>query len=112
MFALDQEAVDEAMIELDGTPNKARLGANAVLGVSLATAHAAAAHRLIPLYVHLRNDSSPVLPVPMFNILNGGSHARNSTDFQEFIVMPVGAETYSHALRIGQRGLPCPQVPA
>ena len=101
MSALDQEAVDEAMIELDGTPNKDRLGANAVLGVSLATAHAAAAHRLIPLYVHLRNDSSPLLPVPMFNILNGGSHARNSTDFQEFIVMPVGAETYSHALRIG-----------
>ncbi len=101
MSALDQEAVDEAMIELDGTPNKARLGANAVLGVSLATAHAAAAHRLIPLYVHLRNDSSLLLPVPMFNILNGGSHAQNSTDFQEFIVMPVGAETYSHALRIG-----------
>ena len=101
MSALDQETVDQAMIELDGTPNKAKLGANAVLGVSLATAHAAAAHRLVPLYVYLRNDSAPVLPVPMLNILNGGRHAGNSTDFQEFIIMPVGAETFSHALRMG-----------
>lgn len=101
MPVLDQEAIDEAMIELDGTPNKAKLGANAILGVSLATAHAAAAHRLLPLHVYLSSGASPVLPVPMLNILNGGRHAENSTDFQEFIIMPVGAKTFSHALQMG-----------
>ncbi|MFQ5933467.1 MAG: phosphopyruvate hydratase [Dehalococcoidia bacterium] len=101
MSVLDQETIDEAMIEADGTPNKSRLGANAILGVSLAVAHAAAGSQNKPLYAHLGDGTTPVLPVPMFNILNGGKHAANSTDFQEFMVVPAGAASFSEALRIG-----------
>ena len=96
----DQQGIDEALVELDGTPNKSRLGANAILGVSLAVAHAAAASAELPLYRYLaKGGREPLLPVPMFNILNGGQHARDSTDFQEFMVMPVGAPTYREGLR-------------
>jgi enolase len=98
---LDQVGIDEAMIDLDGTPNKARLGANAILGASLACAHAAAASAGVPLYRHLGGASATTLPVPFFNILNGGKHAVDSTDFQEFMVAPVGAATYTEALRAG-----------
>ena len=101
MSALDQAALDAALIELDGTPDKSRLGANAILGVSLAAAHAAADHRSLPLYRSLDTGAGPLLPVPMFNILNGGQHAANSTDFQEFMVVPLGADSFSHALRMG-----------
>ena len=101
MSALDQAALDAALIEMDGTPDKSRLGANAILGVSLAAAHAAADHRSLPLYRSLDTGAGPLLPVPMFNILNGGQHAANSTDFQEFMVVPLGAESFSHALRMG-----------
>ncbi len=101
MSALDQPALDAALIDLDGTLGKSRLGANAMLGVSLAAAHAAAAHTSLPLYRYLDAGSEPLLPVPMFNILNGGQHAANSTDFQEFMVVPLGAESFSHALRMG-----------
>ena len=101
MSALDQAALDAALIELDGTPDKSRLGANAILGVSLAAAHATADHRSLPLYRSLDTGAGPLLPVPMFNILNGGQHAANSTDFQEFMVVPLGAESFSHALRMG-----------
>jgi enolase len=97
--ALDQRAVDRRMVALDGTPNKARLGANAVLGVSLATAHAAAAALGLPLYRYLGGVDAHRLPVPMFNILNGGKHASDSTDFQEFMVMPLGAPSYAEGLR-------------
>jgi enolase len=99
--AADQAAVDELLIELDGTPNKAKLGANAILGVSLACAHAAAASYNLPLYRYLGGAGQRTLPVPMFNILNGGKHALDSTDFQEFMVMPTGAPTFSEALRTG-----------
>jgi enolase 1/2/3 len=99
MDALDQEAVDHRLVELDGTPNKERLGANATLGASLAVAHAAAASTAQPLYRYLGSEEANLLPVPMFNILNGGKHAVDSTDFQEFMVMPVGAKTYSEGLR-------------
>lgn len=99
--ALDQVSIDRSMIDLDGTPNKARLGANALLGVSLATAHAAAAAVGLPLYRYLGGPSARTLPVPMFNILNGGKHAASSTDFQEFMVMPTGAASFSEALRMG-----------
>ncbi len=102
--ARDQEAIDHAMLELDGTENKSRLGANAILGVSLACAHAAAAGGQVPLFRHLGrvygNDRF-VLPVPQFNILNGGAHADNSIDFQEFMVLPVGAPNFPEALRFG-----------
>jgi enolase len=101
MDAADQRAVDQALIELDGTPNKRNLGANATLGVSLATAHAAANAAGQPLYRWLAGGRSPSLPVPMFNILNGGKHAVDSTDFQEFMVAPVGAATFAEALRAG-----------
>ena len=101
MSALEQAAVDEAMIALDGTPNKGRLGANAILGVSLAVAYAAAQHLGVPLYRYLGGEKAKILPVPMFNILNGGRHARGSTDFQEFMVMPVGARNFAHALQMG-----------
>ncbi len=97
----DQEGLDRALIELDGTPNKSRLGANAILGVSLATAQAAAAEAGLPLYRHLGGEQAVVLPVPMMNVLNGGSHADNSVDFQEFMVVPVGAPSFSEALRMG-----------
>ncbi|MBA2382615.1 MAG: phosphopyruvate hydratase [Chloroflexi bacterium] len=101
MDAADQAGVDGLLIELDGTPNKGALGANAILGVSLACAHAAAAAHDEPLYRYLGGVGARVLPVPMFNILNGGRHATDSTDFQEFMVMPVGLATYGEALRAG-----------
>jgi enolase len=102
MEALDQRGVDEAMITLDGTPNKAKLGANAILGASLATAKAAAESVRLPLYRYLGGTHAHVLPVPMLNILNGGAHtAWQSTDFQEFMVMPVGAKTFAEGLRWG-----------
>ncbi len=99
--ALDQIAIDEYMIELDGTENKGRLGANAILSVSLAVAKAAADELEIPLYRYLGGVGARTLPVPMMNILNGGKHAANSTDFQEFMVMPVGAPTFAEGLRWG-----------
>jgi enolase 1/2/3 len=99
--AADQPAIDALLIELDGTPNKARLGANAILGASLACAHAAAASYGLPLYRYLGGANARTLPVPQFNILNGGKHALDSTDFQEFMVMPVGAASFSEALRAG-----------
>ncbi|MEN9755214.1 MAG: hypothetical protein RLZ07_1596 [Pseudomonadota bacterium] len=97
----DQIAVDEAMIALDGTPNKARLGANAILGVSLAVAKAAADASTLPLYRYVGGTSARVLPVPMMNIVNGGAHADNPIDFQEFMIMPVGAPSFSEGLRMG-----------
>jgi enolase len=99
--AIDQIGIDETMIEIDGTANKSRLGANAILGVSLAVAHAAAAGQQMPLYRYLGGVSARTLPVPMMNIMNGGKHAAGSTDLQEFMVMPVGAATYSEGLRWG-----------
>ena len=99
--ASDQAGIDDLLIELDGTPDKGRLGANAILGVSLACAHAAAASYDLPLYRYLGGVGARMLPVPMFNILNGGRHAQDSTDFQEFMVMPVGLPTYGEALRAG-----------
>ncbi|RVU17738.1 phosphopyruvate hydratase [Methylobacterium oryzihabitans] len=101
MEAEDQVAVDEAMIELDGTPNKARLGANAILGVSLAVAKAAAEASGLPLYRYVGGTQARVLPVPMMNIINGGAHADNPIDFQEFMIMPVGAESLADAVRMG-----------
>src|SRR2546426_3793621 len=120
MDAADQKAVDRRLIELDGTPNKGRLGANAILGVSLAVAKATAAERGLSLFRSLGGESARTLPVPMMNVINGGAHAQNSIDLQEFMVVPGGAETYSEALRIGvevfhalktllhERGLPTP----
>ncbi len=99
--AAGQEALDDALIALDGTANKGRLGANALLGVSLAVARAQAASAGVPLYRSLGGDAATLLPVPMFNILNGGQHAENSTDFQEFMVMPFGAPTFAEGLRWG-----------
>jgi enolase len=99
--AEDQAAIDNAMIELDGTANKSRLGANAILGASLAIAKAAADSRGLPLYRYVGGLSADLLPVPMMNILNGGAHADNPIDFQEFMVMPVGAESFSEGLRCG-----------
>lgn len=101
MPAAEQSAIDHKMIELDGTANKSRLGANAILGVSLAVAHSAARQSDMPLYRYLGKEDTYTLPVPMLNILNGGKHAANSTDFQEFMVMPAGASSFAHALRIG-----------
>lgn len=99
--ATDQTAIDELLIELDGTPNKAKLGANAILGVSLAVAKAAAAASNLPLYRYVGGVTANTLPVPMMNILNGGKHADSNVDFQEFMVLPVGAQSFSDALRIG-----------
>ena len=99
MDGRNQSAVDGAMIELDGTPNKARLGANAILAVSLAVAHAAAAAAKQPLYRYLGGDGAHILPVPQCNVLNGGVHAANSTDFQEFMLVPLGAPTFREGLR-------------
>ena len=99
--AADQAGLDRAMIELDGTHNKGRLGANAILGVSLAAAKAAAAHAGVPLWRHLGGEEAHVLPVPMMNVLNGGAHADNAVDFQEFMIVPVGAPTFAEALRTG-----------
>jgi enolase 1/2/3 len=97
----DQADIDSVLIELDGTPNKGELGANAILGVSLACAHAAASSHEVPLYRWIGGAGARILPVPMFNILNGGKHAQDSTDFQEFMVMPVGLESFPEALRAG-----------
>jgi enolase len=99
--AEEQEHIDAQMIALDGTPNKARLGANAILGVSLAVARAAADARGLPLYRYVGGTAARLLPVPMMNIINGGAHADNPIDFQEFMIMPVGAETFSEGLRWG-----------
>jgi enolase len=99
--ALDQEAVDLALIDSDGTPNKGRLGANAILGVSLATAKAAAAEAGEPLFRHLGGAEATTLPVPMMNVINGGVHASNSIDLQEFMVVPAGADSFSEGLRVG-----------
>jgi enolase len=98
---IDQRLIDQTMIELDGTENKSKLGANAILAVSLASARAAAAFLDLPLYRYIGGANARTLPVPMMNILNGGAHADNNVDFQEFMVMPVGAETFSEALRMG-----------
>lgn len=100
-YVTDQREIDKRMIEIDGTPNKANLGANAMLGVSLAAAHAAAQDTGQYLYRYLGGPNAHILPIPMMNILNGGSHADNSIDFQEFMIMPVGAETFSEAIRMG-----------
>ena len=97
----DQAGLDRRMLELDGTPEKSNLGANAILGVSLAAAHAAAASRGQPLYRHLADGEASLLPVPLFNVLNGGKHAADSTDIQEFMLAPAGAPTYAEALRAG-----------
>jgi len=97
----DQEAVDRRLIDLDGTPNKARLGANAILGVSMAVARAVAAEREVPLFMQLGSENSTLLPVPLMNILNGGAHADNSVDIQEFMVVPVGATSFAEGLRAG-----------
>jgi enolase len=96
-----QAALDRTLISLDGTPNKSRLGANAILAVSLAAAHAAAAEERLPLWKYLGGDSAHVLPVPMMNVLNGGAHADNKVDFQEFMIVPCGARTFSEGLRMG-----------
>jgi enolase len=101
MDSLDQVSVDKAMIALDGTPNKSKLGANALLGVSLATAHAAASQLGIPLFKYLGGPNAKTLPVPMMNILNGGAHSDAPIDFQEFMIMPKGAPTFAEALRYG-----------
>ena len=101
MDATDQRAVDRALVDLDGTPNKARLGANAILGCSLASAKAAAAGAGLPLYRYLGGDEARTLPVPLMNVVNGGAHAQNRLDLQEFMVVPAGTETFSDALRIG-----------
>ncbi|MGE9276486.1 MAG: phosphopyruvate hydratase [Candidatus Phytoplasma pruni] len=98
---LEQKAIDQAMIELDGTPNKSKLGANAILGVSLAVAKAAASYLNLELYEYLGGVQPKQLPVPMINIINGGAHASNSVDFQEFMILPVGAPTFKEALRYG-----------
>ena len=98
---LEQNYIDQVMIDLDGTANKSKLGANAILGVSLAVAKAAAQETGLPLYRYLGGVNANTLPVPMMNILNGGSHADNSIDFQEFMVMPANADTFSDALRMG-----------
>jgi len=99
--ASDQVAIDNTLCELDGTPNKSRLGANAILGASLATAHASAADRKLPLFQSIGGDDACVLPVPMMNVLNGGVHADNNVDLQEFMVMPIGASSFSEGLRWG-----------
>ena len=99
--ATDQRLVDQTMLELDGTPNKSRLGANAILGVSLAVAKAAAASADLPLYRYIGGPNAHVLPVPMMNIINGGAHADSDVDFQEFMIAPIGADTFADALRMG-----------
>jgi enolase len=99
--SLDQRALDEALIALDGTPNKGRLGANAILGVSLASAKASAVHEGFSLHRHLGGEEGRTLPVPMLNVINGGAHAQNSIDFQEFMLVPAGASSFAEALRIG-----------
>ena len=100
MNALDQVAIDKAMIALDGTPNKGKLGANAILGVSMAVAKAAAEALDLPLYQYLGGFNAKTMPVPMMNIMNGGKHADNTVDVQEFMIMPVGASSFKEALRM------------
>jgi len=100
-FITDQEFIDARMIEIDGTPNKSNLGANAMLGVSLATAHAAAQTVGLPLHKYIGGINAKIMPIPMMNIINGGSHADNGIDFQEFMIMPAGAYSFSEALRMG-----------
>ena len=109
MDATDQIGIDEAMIELDGTPTKANLGANAILGVSLAVAKAAANSLELPLYRYIGGVEARVLPVPMMNILNGGKHADNSTDIQEFMIMPVAAPDFAEAPALVRRNLSEPR---
>jgi len=99
--AVEQAALDKAMIKLDGTENKSRLGANAILGISMAAAKAVAAYKKVPLYKYLGGDKANTLPVPMMNIMNGGAHADNNVDLQEFMIMPKGAGTFSEGLRMG-----------
>ena len=99
--ATDQEAIDAAMIEIDGTANKGRLGANAILGISMAVAKAAADHAALPLYRYVGGTAAHVLPVPMMNIINGGEHADNPIDIQEFMIMPVSAASIADAVRMG-----------
>lgn len=101
MLATEQAVIDQKLIELDGTDNKSRLGANTILGISLAVAHAAADCLSLPLYRYLGGVATYTLPLPMMNILNGGKHAANSTDFQEFMIVPTGAHSFNHALQIG-----------
>jgi enolase len=101
MDALDQRAIDDKLLELDGTPNKSKLGANALLAVSMANARAAANSRQVPLYRYLGGEGANTLPVPMMNIINGGAHADNNVDFQEFMIVPVGATRFGEALRMG-----------
>src|SRR5882724_12213833 len=101
MDAREQRRIDDALKKLDGTPNKGRLGANAILGVSLAVAKAAAESSELPLYRYLGGPNAHVLPVPMMNIINGGAHADNPIDMQEFMILPIGAETFAHAMQIG-----------
>ncbi len=96
-----QAALDRLLISLDGTPNKSRLGANAILAVSLAAAHAAAAEEQLPLWRYLGGEGAHILPVPMMNVLNGGAHADNRVDFQEFMIVPAGAESFAEAVRMG-----------
>jgi enolase len=101
MYVFDQSEIDRTMIELDGTPNKGNLGANAILGVSLAAARAASEACGQPLYRYIGGVNANLLPIPMMNILNGGSHADNGIDFQEFMIMPIGASSFSEGLRMG-----------
>ncbi len=101
MEVTDQQAIDNAMLELDGTDNKSKLGANAILGVSMAAAHAAAADESVPLYQYLGKSDNYLMPVPMMNIINGGAHANNSVDMQEFMILPVGASSLAEAVRYG-----------
>src|SRR5688500_8829560 len=101
MEAAEQAAVDQALLELDGTPNKSSLGANAILGVSLAVARAAADDCGLPLYAYLGGVGARLLPIPLLNVLNGGAHADNGIDFQEFMLVPAGAENFAGALRMG-----------
>src|ERR1041385_6400178 len=101
MDAFDQRGVDNKLLKLDGTPNKSNLGANALLAVSMASARAAANSRKLPLYRYLGGEGANTLPVPMMNIINGGAHAENNVDFQEFMIVPVGADRFSEAVRAG-----------
>src|SRR5690606_20914944 len=101
MDVTQQVAIDRIMIELDGTPNKSKLGANAILAVSVACAHAAADYVGLPLYLYLGGFNAKELPAPMMNIINGGQHADSGIDFQEFMIMPLGAKTFSEAIRMG-----------
>ena len=101
MDAAEQAALDSALIDLDGTPNKSRLGANAILGVSLAAAYAQAAEEGLPLWRYLGGEDATLLPVPMMNVLNGGVHADNRVDFQEFMIVPRGAGSFAECLRMG-----------